>query len=92
MSPIPPVSSPKDNSRKFITNSLYLATFLSLRGFPLLKTINTGTNYKNLVFEDSDRLKEAIRAFNENETVPVLSFINCYQSLKSIIFRNETDK
>lgn len=76
----------------YLTDSIYEAAFLLAKGFPHLRTENSITTYKKIIFEDSPDLQKAIAFFYGNGKVPVLSFVNSYKKIKGEIFSRDSIK
>ena len=73
---------------EYRTQSISLAAFLSLMGYPLIDVVNTGMGTKSMfVFEDSEELQNMIKAFwNETELVSPQRYFSELRSVKARLY------
>ena len=82
----------KDKEKIYKTNNIYEASFLSTLGHNFLgsETAEEGMgHYQNLTFEETPKLLKEIQSYMNNGPVPVLSFIETYKKLKTVIFEGK---
>ncbi len=69
------------------TQSLYEASYLLALGFKLVSA-NPDGHKTTLLFADSPELKQAVIDFYNNEgIVKAKPFVECYRSLKDMVFQ-----
>ena len=73
----------------FLTDDIYLASYLLCLNFNFLGSENTNSNsnYLNIKFENSPELKQAVNDFSSNADIPILTFLNSFRRLKRMVFK-----
>lgn len=69
---------------KYKTRSIFLASYLHLRGFPIIDVENSITGEVSFVFESSEDLVKAEFDFFQNKELQ--SFITSYKYVKNLMF------
>lgn len=72
----------KENS--FVSNDLFLSSYLSYRGIP--PALENRNNRVVFIFPQSDTLYKLINAYSAGDAVPITEYIDAYRTLKIKMF------
>ena len=79
-----PQQSPPPNNH-YRTQSLYEASYLLAKGFPLAGKEGVGSKV-TILFKDDPKIKDEALSFYNGAKIEAKSFSDCYRTLKDFVF------